>query len=115
MKDALVKEGITVVGVSGDNPEGLKLFQRANNINFDLLADPDGKVAKKFGVPMRDGGSITRTVDGEEHTLIRGVTSMRWTFVIDKAGKVIYKNSKVNAEEDAGQVLAVVNDSKKSE
>lgn len=108
MKEALVEEGITVVGVSGDDPSGLKLFQKANNINFALLSDPDGAVAKQFGVPLRDGGSIQRTLDGEEFTLTRGVTAMRWTFVIGKDGKILYKNSKVNAEADASQVMAVV-------
>ena len=115
MKDALVEEGITVVGVSGDEPAGLKLFQRANNINFTLLSDPEGKVAKQFGVPMRDGGSIKRTLDGEEFTLTRGVTAMRWTFVIGKDGKVVYKNSEVNAEADASQVMAVVKELGESE
>jgi len=94
-----------VVGISGDNIDGLKLFKKANNLNFPLLADPTGKIAKKFGVPTREGGSITREVDGKSFELVRGITASRWTFIIDKKGKIVYKNEKVDPTKDPEQVL----------
>lgn len=94
-----------VVGISGDEVENLELFKRANNLNFTLLSDPDGEIARLFGVPVRDGGSIEREVDGELHTLTRGLTTSRWTFIIDKQGKVVYKSTEVNAAEDSKAVL----------
>ncbi len=97
-----------VVGISGDEVENLELFKGVNNLNFTLLSDPDGKIARLFGVPVRDGGSIEREVDGELHTLTRGLTTSRWTFIIDKQGKVIYKSTEVNAEEDSKAVLEVL-------
>lgn len=97
-----------VVGISGDEVKNLDLFKQAHNLNFTLLSDPDGSIAKKFGVPLRDGGSIVRNIAGEDFTLNRGVTSNRWTFVINKDGKVIYKDSNVNPEEDAKNVIAAI-------
>tara|TARA_A100001037_G_scaffold114004_1_gene103857 strand:+ start:60 stop:644 length:585 start_codon:yes stop_codon:yes gene_type:complete len=107
-RDKLAKLDAVVVGVSGDNPAGLGLFKKAERLNFPLLADEKGAVAKKFGVPAGKGGSIKRNVDGKEVTLDRGVTTKRWTFVISKEGKVVYKNDKVNAAKDSEAVRAVL-------
>ena len=52
-----------VVGISGDNIEGLKVFKNANDLNFPLLSDESGDIAEKFGVPTRDGGTIEREVE----------------------------------------------------
>jgi len=97
-----------VVGVSGDNVEGLKLFKKAHDLNFPLLSDETGEIAKQFGVPMRDGGTITKEIDGKNFDLFRGVTSSRWTFVIDKKGNVVYKNDEVNATSDTKEVLKFI-------
>jgi thioredoxin-dependent peroxiredoxin len=106
--EQLEAKGVEVVGVSGDEVAGLKLFKIAHDLNFPLLADTEGKVAKKFGVPLREGGEITREIDGEEHVLKRGVSAARWTFVIDKDQKIALKNTEVNAAEDSKAVLAAV-------
>ncbi len=98
-----------VVGVSGDTPEGLKHFQQANNLNFPLLSDPDGSIAKAFGVPVTEGAkSIQREIDGKEVTLNRTATAKRWTFVIDKKGKIVYKDDAVKATEDLQNVIAFI-------
>jgi len=94
-----------VVGVSGDAPAGLKVFQQTHQLNFDLLADYNGSIAKAFGVPLRDGGIIEREFLGKPVSLERGVTAARWTFVIDKEGKVVYKNAKVKADQDSANVI----------
>lgn len=107
--EKLAKAGVEVVGVSGDSPENHQLFKKEHSLNFVLLADEDGKVAKAFGVPVRDGATISRTVGGVEHTLKRGVTASRWTFVIGLDGKVLYKNTSVEAAEDSKKILEVVN------
>ncbi len=106
--------GVEVVGVSGDTVQNHKYFKKAEELNFTLLADPKGEVAKAFGVPTRPGGSIKRTIDGEEVTLTRGVTAARWTFVIDQDGKVALKNTKVNAANDSKAILELVEKLKKS-
>lgn len=98
--------GATVVGISGDKVENLKIFKKAENLNFTLLSDEKGEIAKAFGVPLSDGGAIKRTVDGTEHELFRGVTAKRWTFIVGKDGRILYKNETVNAEKDTEEVLA---------
>jgi peroxiredoxin Q/BCP len=97
-----------VVGVSGDNVEGLKLFKKAENLNFTLLSDESGEIAKSFGVPLRDGGKITKEIDGQSYDLVRGTTASRWTFIIDKNGKIAYKNEQVNVEKDTQEVLSFI-------
>jgi len=108
---AIESANAVVVGVSGDNPDGLKLFKKAENLNFTLLADEKGEIAKSFGVPVKDGGKITREVEGKSYDLVRGATASRWTFIIDKNGKIVYKNEQVDAAKDAEAVLAFLKNS----
>lgn len=98
-----------VVGISGDVVENLKWFKLAENLNFTLLSDPEGKIAKSFGVPVKPGEkSIEREVEGVLQTLTRSATTSRWTFVIDKTNKVVYKSTEVKATEDSNNVLEIL-------
>lgn len=102
----LQSEDAIVVGISGDNVAGLKVFKKAHNLNFTLLSDESGEIAELFGVPTKDGGTITREVDGKQIELVRGTTAKRWTYIIDKNGKVVYKNDEVDASKDTEEVLS---------
>lgn len=104
-KENLKMAGVEVVGVSGDRVENLRLFKEAENLNFTLLSDDKGTIAGAFGVPLSEGGVLKSTIAGTEHDLVRGVTAKRWTFIIGKNGKIIYKNESVNPEKDAQDVL----------
>jgi peroxiredoxin Q/BCP len=106
----LTGKGVEVVGVSGDSVSNHQLFKKVKNLNFTLLADEQGTIAKAFGVPLRPGSVFKfKAADGQTHALKRGVTAARWTFVIDKQGKVALKETKVNAPgEDAKAVAAAV-------
>ncbi len=104
----LKKIDAIVVGVSGDHVKSLKHFKVAEKLNFTLLSDKSGAIAKAFGVPMRPGGKIQRTVNGEAVTLLRDNTPSRWTFVIGKNGKIIYKNQKVNPTMDFTEVSKAI-------
>jgi peroxiredoxin Q/BCP len=106
--EALRRAGVEVVGVSGDEVFGLQLFKKVHGLNFTLLADTDGAVARKFGVPLRAGGEITREVDGQTHVLKRGVTAARWTFVIGKDGKIALKNTQVDAANDSRAIAEFI-------
>jgi peroxiredoxin Q/BCP len=101
----LTSANAKVVGISGDNPENLKLFRQAEKLNFTLLSDTKGVIAKSFGVPAGEGATLKRTVDGVEHELVRDLTIKRWTFIAGKDGKIIYKNEAVNPEKDTDEVL----------
>ena len=103
--EELKSADIELVGISGDNIEGLKLFKQAENLNFTLLSDSRGEIAKAFGVPLSGGGSIIRTVEGTEHEFVRGVTAKRWTFIVGKDKKIIYKNESVDPEKDSEDVI----------
>ncbi len=98
-----------VVGVSGDEVKNLELFKMAHNLNFTLLSDPQGAIANLFGVPFKAGRkSIKREVEGNEYDLFRDVTTSRWTFVLDQKGRVVYKSTDVNPEEDSKAVIEVL-------
>jgi peroxiredoxin Q/BCP len=104
----LTEKGVEVVGISGDSVENHKLFKTHHKLNFTLLADEQGEVAKKFGVPVNKGGEVNLAKEGINQVIKRGVTIQRWTFVIGKDGTIIYKNPKVNAAEDSKQILELV-------
>jgi peroxiredoxin Q/BCP len=97
-----------VVGVSGDTAANHQLFKKANKLGFTLLADPEGKVAHRFGVSRSGGGTLRVKVAGVDYELRRGMTAGRWTFIIDTAGRVAYKKMDVNPAEHAREVVAVV-------
>jgi peroxiredoxin Q/BCP len=104
-RQELVTAGVEVIGISGDKVENLKLFKQAETLNFTLLSDTKGEIAKAFGVPVGEGAVIKRTVEGIEHELVRELTAKRWTFIIGKDKKIIYKNESVNPEKDTEEVL----------
>jgi thioredoxin-dependent peroxiredoxin len=104
-RSRLQELGAEVIGVSGDRVEGLKTFRGSNRINFPLLSDTAGSVARAFGVPVRAGGSIQRTVDGRAVELTRDVTAARWTFIIGRDGRILYRDTQVDAEGDGEAVI----------
>ncbi len=98
-----------VVGVSGDSVENQRLFKEIKELNFTLLADEKGAVARKFGVPVSRGGDFpTKDKEGKPITLHRGVTIARWTFVIGKDGRIAYKEKVKSAAGDSKHILEVV-------
>ncbi|HTU90313.1 MAG TPA: peroxiredoxin [Gemmataceae bacterium] len=111
--DKLTAKDILVVGVSGDSAKTHELFKKHHKLNYTLLADEKGEIAKKFGVPVRAGGKAKGfDENGKEIEVERGVTILRWTYVIGKDGTIIYKNDKVAPAQDSKQILEAVEKSK---
>lgn len=105
----LKAEGVEVIGVSGDSVENHRLFKKAHGLNFTLLADVDGVVARAFGVPVTEGEkTVNALIEGQPYQLTRDVTAKRWTFVVGPDGKIAYKDENVNAKQDSEKVLEVV-------
>lgn len=104
MSTDLSSVGASVVGISGDRPSTLKMFAEENHLNFTLLSDEKGSIADLFGVPKSNGGTITREIAGKSYDLSKDVTLKRWTFILDKRGKLIYRDSEVNASQDGQKV-----------
>src|SRR3989441_5613270 len=48
----LKKDNVEVIGVSMDNEESHKKFIAKHNLNFPLLADPEGNITDAFGARM---------------------------------------------------------------
>lgn len=76
-----------VLGISPDSPERLKKFQERDNLNFDLLSDPEHKIAEKYGV-----WDLKKFMGRE----FMGI--LRTTFIIGKDGKIKHVMSKVNTK-----------------
>jgi peroxiredoxin Q/BCP len=111
----LADKGVEVVGVSGDSAKNHEMFKKTHKLPFTLLADEDGAIAKKFGVPFGQGGKVNaKDLDGKDLGEIkRGVTIDRWTFIIDKNGKIAYGEKVANAGGNSKKILEEVEKLKK--
>ena len=99
---------VEVIGISGDNYKNLSVFKETHNLNFKLLSDYNGTIAKKYHVPVKKGGTIKKTENNKEFSLKRGVTTMRWTFIIDKDGKIAYIDKHVNPTQDTKNIIEFI-------
>ena len=83
-----------------------RLFQHTHKLNFSLLSDDDGQIARQFGVPLRIGGkAVIENAQGTSTKVLRQVTAARYTFVINKEGRVIYRATEVSPVKDSQEVL----------
>ena len=96
---------VEVIGVSADPVNNLKLFREAHHLNFTLLSDVNGFIAGRFGVPVTKGGTFKTIIDGKEVVLKRPYTLARWTFILGKDGKVLYKDTQVDAPNDSRKAI----------
>jgi peroxiredoxin Q/BCP len=107
--DKLTEKGVEVVGISGDSVQTHELFKKAQKLNFTLLADEDGSLAKKFGVPFGKGATVkAKDADGKLIEIKRAGTAERWTFIIGKDGNIAYKNTKVTPADDAKKITEFI-------
>ena len=86
-----------VLGVSKDSVASHKKFQEKYGLNFTLLADVDKEVIQLYDVWKEKNmyGKITMGV-------------VRTTYLIDEEGKIIKAMGKVNAGENPGDMLKLV-------
>jgi peroxiredoxin Q/BCP len=107
--DKLTEKGVEVVGISGDSVKTHELFKKAQKLNFTLLADENGVVAKKYGVPFGAGAKVkAKDAEGNLVEIVRNGTAARWTFVVDKDGKIAYMNTKVIPADDAKKITEFI-------
>jgi thioredoxin-dependent peroxiredoxin len=74
---------------SVDKPEKNKEFAASVGADYPILSDPGGKVARKFGVT----GAVQKWAS-------------RWTFYIDKDGKILFIDKNVQPATHADDVAA---------
>lgn len=104
-------QGIEVVGVSGDSVATHKLFKSHHKLNFTLLADEKGEVAKVLGVPHGKGGTAKGVgVDeaGKKFDVVRGSTIQRYTVVIAKNGTIAAIDQVKAAKDDSKRIAEFV-------
>lgn len=92
--DRFDKQKVVILGVSPDAPGTQKRFHEKYHLPFDLLCDPDKKVAQAYGV-LKEKSMYGKTFLGVERT----------TFLIDSEQKVARIYEKVKADGHAQQVL----------
>lgn len=78
----LRKYQVAYFTASVDEPQKNKEFAESLGLDYPILSDPDKTVAGEYGVLNPE----------------RGVTN-RWTFYIDKDGKILYVDKNVNTAE----------------
>jgi peroxiredoxin Q/BCP len=84
--------GALVFGVSADTQASHERFKSKYSLPFTLLADPGHKLAEPYGVGQEGKNSYERS-----------------TFVIDAEGNVAKIMRRVNPDQHADEVLAVLN------
>jgi len=110
--DKLTDKGIEVIGISGDSAKNHELFKKHHKLTFTLLADEEGAVAKKLGVPVTKGGEVT-VKDLDNLVIKQGVRTERWTIIIGKDGKIIAKDKVTAPADDPKRVLEIIEKSGK--
>jgi peroxiredoxin Q/BCP len=96
-KGELAKAGAVVLGISPDSVESHRRFRDKFELNFPLLADPDHRVAEKYGA-WRENNMYGKKTLGIQ----------RSTFLIDAEGRVakVWKAVKVDGHDE--RVVAAV-------
>jgi peroxiredoxin Q/BCP len=111
----LTDQGVEVVGISGDSVSTHEMFKKAQNLNFTLLSDEEGAIARKFGVPVGKGATVkAKDADGKPIEFKRAVTTNRWTFVVGRDGMIAYKNTNVAPAQDAKAISEFIAKAKKN-
>jgi peroxiredoxin Q/BCP len=85
----LTKKGVTVIGVSADEPKEQKAFKEKYHLPFTLLADSDKRVIRAFGVPTTMG------------------FASRQSFLI-KDGRIVWRDLHASTKEQAADILKAI-------
>jgi peroxiredoxin Q/BCP len=93
--DALQARGLQIIGVSEDKTDAQKSFKDKFHLQFVLIADSDGKVAKAFGVPTMLG------------------FAKRQSFLV-KDGKIVWRELSVSPKTHVDEVTKALDGLKKT-
>ncbi|MEO0144575.1 MAG: peroxiredoxin [candidate division WOR-3 bacterium] len=86
----LLKYNVNIYGISRDDIDTQKKFKEKYNLQYELIADPEGKIIKAFGVAGIGGNA------------------QRKTFIINPEGKIVYIFEKVDTKNHAQQIEEVL-------
>lgn len=96
-KKELTKANTIVYGIGPDTPARLKKFIEKENLNFELLSDPEHLIAKKYGV-----WGLKKFM-GREYMGVK-----RITFIIGADGKLKHIMDNVKTKTHHEDVLSLV-------
>ena len=92
--NAFADNGVAVVGISDDPVADLADFAAQYDLPFDLLSDPDGKVATLYD-SYGEKNVFGNTVDGV----------FRNTYVVDDGGEIVLVYEDVSPDKHAEEIL----------
>ncbi|MBL7836322.1 MAG: thioredoxin-dependent thiol peroxidase [Bacteroidetes bacterium] len=90
----LIKAGYQVIGISPDEVKRHVKFISKYDLPFDLISDPEHKIAEKYGVWGE------KTLYGRKYMGI-----IRTSFLLDEKGKITEIIEKVDTKNHSAQVL----------
>ena len=88
----LTDKGVTVIGVSTDETAAQQAFKEKYHFPFTLIADHDHTVINAFGVPTMSVPAL-------------GTLAHRQSFLINKDGKIVWRDLKASTKQQAADVL----------
>lgn len=88
--EPLKQSGAVVIGVSTDGAEAHRAFAEKHALPFLLASDPQGEIAKAFGVPLQNG------------------RASRVSFVIGADGRIKRTFPRVTPKGHAAELLAAI-------
>jgi len=91
----LTSAGFQVIGVSPDDVKSHQKFITKQNLNFQLIADTDTKIAQMYGVWQE------KQMYGKKYM---GV--VRTTFIINREGVITELLTQIKTSDHAAQILA---------
>ncbi|HEX4334058.1 MAG TPA: peroxiredoxin [Usitatibacter sp.] len=96
----LARRGAAVLGVSTQGERSHQAFTSKYGLNFPLLVDAGGKLARAYGV-MGGGGVVSKM------KAALGLAD-RVTFVIDEQGRIAHVIEKPDVARHADEILALL-------
>lgn len=90
----LIKAGYQVIGISPDEVKKHVKFIAKYDLPFDLISDPEHKIAEKYGVWGE------KSLYGRKYMGI-----IRTTFILDEKGKITDIIEKVDTKNHSSQIL----------
>lgn len=90
----LIKAGYQIIGISPDEVKKHVKFIAKYDLPFDLISDPEHKIAEKYGVWGE------KTLYGRKYMGI-----IRTTFILDEKGKITDIIEKVDTKNHSSQIL----------
>ncbi len=97
--DAFEQRGVTVYGISDDPVSDLASFADKHDLPFDLLADTDGSVGRKYD-SYGEKNMFGRTFDG----------TFRNTYIVDPDGEIAASFEGVSPDGHAETILSALDE-----